>query len=444
MDTPAVPTSHVKRRKRRWPWILLGLLAIFLVFAIDLAWAGAACGRQLPAGARRADGGRRLAPERRGGGRPERVRLGGGRRSSRPATRSGTPPSRSSVGCRCSATMSMRPVAAPRRSCWPPRAAPRTPTPPTRRAGTGSRCPGSRPEVTSTPPRSSEPRPAITKAADLLAQADAELAPVDADSLQPPLDRLMREAKDEIHTRSEQATTAANLAKLLPPMLGADGARTYLLVTLSPSDPRGSGGYPGRVRVAARRWTRAVASRTSRRRREIPTVPPVPGPADAKKAWGWAGIDRIFWDTTYTPDFPTAAGFMKGIWEAGGGQARRRRDRGRSGADGVAPAGRRSGRLSGVARDDHRRQRRADRRRRRLQDDVSGAIGRVGGRHRRIAVGRGAHAPVAGAADGDRDVRRRGRRAPAGVEHATGRAGCAGSARGDRGVRGTDRCGARA
>ena len=40
MDTPAVPTSHVKRRKRRWPWILFGLLAIFLVFAIDLVWAG--------------------------------------------------------------------------------------------------------------------------------------------------------------------------------------------------------------------------------------------------------------------------------------------------------------------------------------------------------------------------------------------------------------------
>ena len=41
---------------------------------------GPPCGRQLSAGARRADRGGRFAPERRGGGRQERVRLGGGGR----------------------------------------------------------------------------------------------------------------------------------------------------------------------------------------------------------------------------------------------------------------------------------------------------------------------------------------------------------------------------
>jgi hypothetical protein len=161
--------------------------------------------------------------------------------------------------------------------------------------------------------------PGITQAADLLAEADAELAPVDPDSLQSPLDRLMQEAKGEIRLRSEQATTAADLAGLLPPMLGVDGARTYLLVTLSPSDPRGSGGYPGvfgLLHVDGHKLSLSDLAPTS----EIPKVKPVPGPSDAKKAWGWAGIDRIFWDTTYTPDFPTAAGFMRGIWEAGGGK----------------------------------------------------------------------------------------------------------------------------
>ena len=45
-----------------------------------------------------------------------------------------------------------------------------------------------------------------------------------------------------------------------------------------------------------------------------------PGRPTSSKAWGWTGIDRFFWDTAYTPDFPTAAGFMKRIWEAGGGE----------------------------------------------------------------------------------------------------------------------------
>ena len=161
--------------------------------------------------------------------------------------------------------------------------------------------------------------PDIEKAADLLGQADAELSPIDTSTLQAPLDRLVGDAKDEIHARAQQASVAAGLAELLPPMLGADGERTYLLVTVSPSDPRGTGGYPG---VYGLLHTDGKQIRLSglAASSDIPEVKRVDGPADVKKAWGWAGIDSAFWDTTYTPDFPTAAGFMKGIWEAGGGQ----------------------------------------------------------------------------------------------------------------------------
>src|SRR3954471_16358426 len=32
--------SKSPRRKRRWPWILLGIVAIVVILGIDLAWAG--------------------------------------------------------------------------------------------------------------------------------------------------------------------------------------------------------------------------------------------------------------------------------------------------------------------------------------------------------------------------------------------------------------------
>src|SRR4051794_17674448 len=32
--------SKPPRRKRRWPWILLGILAVLVILGIDLAWAG--------------------------------------------------------------------------------------------------------------------------------------------------------------------------------------------------------------------------------------------------------------------------------------------------------------------------------------------------------------------------------------------------------------------
>ena len=162
--------------------------------------------------------------------------------------------------------------------------------------------------------------PKLEEAATELGQARDEVAPIDPGTLLGPLQDPIAQAKDEIDTRAAQAATAAQLARLLPSMLGTDGARTYLLVTMSPSDPRGAGGYPGVVWIDPHRRELVCPWMTSRRRPPIPSVAPVPGPADAKAAWHWAGIDTDFWDTTYTPDFPTAAGFMRRIWQAGGGR----------------------------------------------------------------------------------------------------------------------------
>ena len=187
------------------------------------------------------------------------------------------------------------------------------------RAGTGPPCRGSRRAARSTRRAIERAGPDITRAADLLGQAEAELAAVDPAGLMAPLDRLVGDAKDEIDTRAEQAKTASTLAGLLPPMLGVEEARTYLLVTLSPSDPRGSGGYPGvygLLHVDGRRLSLSHLAPTS----EIPRCRRWTGPPTPRRRGGGPGIDRIFWDTTYTPDFPTAAGFMKGIWEAGGGK----------------------------------------------------------------------------------------------------------------------------
>ena len=161
--------------------------------------------------------------------------------------------------------------------------------------------------------------PHLQDAADHLSAASDEMAPVDPSSLAAPLQGPVEQAKQEIDTRASQAEIAAKLAELVPVLFGADGPRTYLLVTLSPSDPRAAGGYPGVFGVLhadGHQISLSGLAPTS----TIPGVAAVDGPKDAKRAWHWAGIDRFFWDTTYTADFPTAAGFMKRIWEAGGGK----------------------------------------------------------------------------------------------------------------------------
>jgi hypothetical protein len=161
--------------------------------------------------------------------------------------------------------------------------------------------------------------PQLEEAATQLGLARDEVAPIDTSKLIGPLRDPIAQAKSEIENRAEQAGVAARLAKLLPSFLGETSPRTYLLVTMTPADPRAGGGYPGvygLLHVDGKKLTLSHLEPTS----SIPGVPRVAGPADVKRAWGWAGIDRFFWDTSYTPDFPTVAGFMKKIWEAGGGQ----------------------------------------------------------------------------------------------------------------------------
>jgi hypothetical protein len=161
--------------------------------------------------------------------------------------------------------------------------------------------------------------PDVARAAELLAEADGELTTVDADRLAGPLGTLMRDAKEEIGARADQAETAATLAGVLPRFLGAEGPRTYLLVTLTPSDPRGSGGYPG-VYGLLRADGRRLELDELRPIATIPQVAPVDAPDDVRRRYGPYGALRTFWATTYTPDFPTAASLMRAIWERGGGE----------------------------------------------------------------------------------------------------------------------------
>src|SRR5215213_8973347 len=284
------PGAHqTRRRRRRWPWIVLGILVVLIAFAIDLVWAGSHAYTDF-----------RQARDSLNAGGDELLSgdLDGARDSFSAAHSVGTGAT-DALGHPAVTLVGWLPwfrdeVDAARRGAdatvlaaeggggyanaaiaagWD-----------------GKTVPGFAPGGKVDTGALQRAAPDIQKAADLLEQADDELVPVDPSTLFSPLAGPMRDAKDEIHQRAEQARTAALLASVLPPILGADGDRTYLLVTLSQSDPRQAGGYPGvfgllhadgkRIRL-----TNLAATSTIPR-----ATPPVPGPPEAKKVWGWTGI----------------------------------------------------------------------------------------------------------------------------------------------------------
>ena len=159
--------------------------------------------------------------------------------------------------------------------------------------------------------------PALTQAAGYLDLAAQEVAPIDPGTLLGPLRRPATDAKREIDERARQARRLALGVGVLPPMLGADGDRAWLLVMLNTSDPRGAGGYPGAYSVLRADGERITLD-PLQPAATIPRVPAIDAPEEVAKRWRTRGALNTFWNTTYTPDFPTAARLMLGIWEAAG------------------------------------------------------------------------------------------------------------------------------
>lgn len=159
--------------------------------------------------------------------------------------------------------------------------------------------------------------PALARAARYLDLATREVARIDPDALVGPLRDPATDAKREIAERAQQAHRLALGAEVLPKMLGADGKRAFLLVMLNLSDPRGAGGYPGAYSVL-RADGEQVSLDPLQPVSTIPRVPAIDAPEEVARRWRSRGALSTFWNTTYTPDFPTAARLMLGIWEAAG------------------------------------------------------------------------------------------------------------------------------
>jgi hypothetical protein len=113
---------------------------------------------------------------------------------------------------------------------------------------------------------------------------------------------------------------ASQVATLLPPMLGADGPRTYLLVSLNSAELRSAGGIVGAVAVlhAENGSLDLVEQRTT-----------LAFPATAESVLPLTPdelrvhtdrLGRWIQDTVFTPDFPRTAQLVSAIWKRSTGE----------------------------------------------------------------------------------------------------------------------------
>jgi hypothetical protein len=159
--------------------------------------------------------------------------------------------------------------------------------------------------------------PQILGADDAVRAATDRLAAIDTTRLvrqvATPVTQL-RGMLDEVGTT---VGTAAKAVALLPPMLGADGPRTYLVLVQNNAELRATGGIPGSV-LLVRAQDGKVEVVDQVNGGSLVTAEPALPLTDAEQALFGPDLGRDMRDVTFTPDFPRTAELAAALWQRKG------------------------------------------------------------------------------------------------------------------------------
>ncbi|WP_454051020.1 DUF4012 domain-containing protein [Cellulomonas sp. Marseille-Q8402] len=162
--------------------------------------------------------------------------------------------------------------------------------------------------------------PALARAAGVLETLRADLAGLDPASLVGPVARPVAELDAALDGSAAALDAAQELADALPGLLGADGPRTYLLLSLNPAELRAPGGIVGAVAVL-QVSDGAVGLAGQRSTADLPELPASVVPlTEAELALYGDRLGRWVQDSVLTPDFPRAAEVAAAFWQQSTGQ----------------------------------------------------------------------------------------------------------------------------
>ncbi|RMI12576.1 DUF4012 domain-containing protein [Cellulomonas triticagri] len=160
--------------------------------------------------------------------------------------------------------------------------------------------------------------PAVSRAAAVLDGLRDDLDRHDPADLVGPVAGPVTTLRDALS--GDALRSVQDLADVLPALLGADGPRTYLLLSLNPAELRAQGGIVGAVAVLQVR-DGAVGLVGQRSTADLPERPASVLPlTEAEHALHGDRLGRWVQDTVLSPDFPRAAQLAAAFWTASTGQ----------------------------------------------------------------------------------------------------------------------------
>ena len=158
-----------------------------------------------------------------------------------------------------------------------------------------------------------------------LARSEARLGRARSPWLLPPVSSRLRDLSERVEQARSTAKVAMVGSKVAPALLGANGPRRYFLAVLTPSELRGSGGLIGNFGEVGVDRGRLRLDRIGRIGELISAGKPasrqlVGAPPDYVDRYARFEVARLLQDLTLSPDFPSVARAIAGLYPQAGGR----------------------------------------------------------------------------------------------------------------------------
>ncbi|MGY4643716.1 DUF4012 domain-containing protein [Cellulomonas sp. URHB0016] len=157
--------------------------------------------------------------------------------------------------------------------------------------------------------------PRVVAADVAVTAAKGRLAGIDSARLLPLVAGPVAQLRSQVADMATTTATASRAVRLLPPMLGADGPRRYLLLVQNNAEPRSTGGIPGTVLLLTAQDGR-VEIADERAGSALGGLPePALTPTEGEAALFGPHVGESMLDVTLTPDFPRTGQLARAIWQ---------------------------------------------------------------------------------------------------------------------------------
>lgn len=160
-------------------------------------------------------------------------------------------------------------------------------------------------------------------AVNALARARHQLAAAKSVWVVPQVERKRRALSDRLARAEASLTDARRAIAIAPPLLGRDGPRRYFLALQTPSESRGTGGFIGSFGQVGANGGAVTLDRIGRTADldtgGSPEQRKLEAPPDYVARYGRFDPQLLWQNVTMSPDFPTVASVIEGLYPQSGG-----------------------------------------------------------------------------------------------------------------------------